>query len=205
MKKTLLLLALLMPIVLSAQTRKFSEIVTDGDTITELSSDDFIYVIEDPLGTPDSKAIRSTAFVLSSDGVSAANDLPLLTDTIPAYTFGAGSGLTGDTALFVKDAHGFGMFNTMNDTTVCFVDVLRISSGDGLIFNMYWGNGMTLTATDSLFNSPESTTTSSGSLTVDDAKIPPNQDVWIELKADQTLTTTPNEVVIQLSKQIIRD
>ncbi len=140
-----------------------------------------------------------------SDGVTQASELYQLLDTIPAYVFGAGAGLAGDTALFLKDAHGFGVFNTKNDTTVCLVDLVRISAGDSITFNIYWGNAMTLTATDSLFDAPEPVGVNQGSLTVDDAKIPPNQDVWVELRADQVLTATPNEVIIQLSKQIIRD
>jgi hypothetical protein len=154
---------------------------------------------------PDVGYVSST-YLAQADTVTLASVAYLLNDTIPAFVFGAGAGEAGDTVLFAKDDRGFGMLHNVNDTLYAVsAELIRISAGDSLTFNIYWGNGMTLTATDSLFNSPEAVGPNQSTLTIDDPEIPPGQDVWIELRADQVLTNTPNEFILQLNKRTIRD
>lgn len=97
MKKILLIIGLCVSIGLSAQTRKFSEIVTDGDTVTTAASTDFLYVIEDPLGTPASKAIRASAFLQTANLSPAASDLVFTSDTMSTESFQI------DTSLLIVD------------------------------------------------------------------------------------------------------
>jgi hypothetical protein len=74
-----------------------------------------------------------------------------------------------------------------------------------LKFNIYYGNRLTGTAVDSLFNSPQALGHHQTTLTTNDKKIPPGNDVWIELKADQVTGYRPKEWILQLNSYLIRD
>jgi hypothetical protein len=142
----------------------------------------------------------------TADTITMSDVTLLLTDTVPSFIFGAGGAAAGDSVLFAKNEHGFGMFNNYKDTLyIVNFDNIHFSSGDSLRFNVYWGNGMTLVATDSAFHAVTGCGTYQNLLTPDHRDIPPGNDVWIQLKADQITARRPKEWAIQLNKQTIRD
>lgn len=139
-------------------------------------------------------------------GKSSTTAVRLLVDTTGMFVFGAGSGVASDSTIFAKGAKCFGSFYNYTDTLyVVNFNVLYLTAGDSLNFNCYYGNRMTGTATDSLFNAVTAVGVNQNILTPNDRKIPPNSDVWIELKADQITGKRPKQFEIQLNGYIIRD
>lgn len=142
-----------------------------------------------------------------SDSISLSSIAPLLTDTKPWFVFGAGMGEATDSVAFAKGKRSFGSFNVVQDSLyVVSLDNILISANDSLKFNVYYGNRMTATPVDSLFTSPQSCGDNQTTFTPNNKRtIPPSNDVWIELKADQPTGYRPKEWNIQLNGQTRRD
>ena len=142
-------------------------------------------------------------YILEADTVQGSSLYHMLTDTIPIFVFGS----YGDSTMFNKGSDNFGCFRTKQDSLdVTSLEKLRISSGDTLLFNVYYGNYQTATATDSLFTAPQNSALGSTSDYVPDnlTVIPPEVDVWIGLPADQP-AHKPTNFVMQLNGKKIRE
>ena len=136
------------------------------------------------------------------------DDIKFNIDTIGIFVFGAGSGAEADSVLFEKGDKNFGSFYNYTDTLyIVNFNVLYLTSGDSLKFNCYWGNRMTSTKTDSLFNGPTGVGVNQNLLTpyTGHAKIPPDKDVWIEMSGTQITGKRPKQFELQLNGYTIRD
>lgn len=142
-----------------------------------------------------------------SDSVGLADVAPLLTDTKPWFVFGAGIGEAADSVSFAKGKRSFGSFNVVQDSLyVVSLDNILISANDSLKFNVYYGNRMTATPVDSLFTGPQSCGDNQTTFTPNNERtIPPGNDVWVGLMADQPTGYRPKEWNLQLNGQIRRD
>ena len=147
--------------------------------------------------------------IAANPGGSSTMDstiVPLLMDSIPRFVFGAGAGLPADSVLFAKGRDIFGSFKTKQDSLYVYsLEKLRISSGDSLYFNGYYGNYQTAVAEDSLFTAPQLCgPTNSRYIPNNKRTIPPEKDVWLALKADQVTNKRPNMFLMQLNSGTIR-
>ena len=131
---------------------------------------------------------------------------PMLTDTVPMFVFG----IIGDSTYFDNGDGDFGVFYNPEDTLYSVnMQLLDISVGDSCKFNIYWGDKMAATKTDSLFDAPEpigaGMIRANRTLAVDDPEIPGGQDVWMEISAGEIPNQMPNKVAVQLNTYKIRD
>jgi hypothetical protein len=153
---------------------------------------------------PTSGTLATTAAVALKADLTAVK---LNVDTVGIFVFGKGDSNAADSVGFAKGAKGFGSFNNYTDTLyVVNFNNLFLTSGDSLIFNAYYGNRMTGIATDSLFTNPQPVGTDENLLVpTRTRKIPPNMDVWLELKSNQLTGMRPKQWEIQLNGYTIRD
>lgn len=145
--------------------------------------------------------------VTFNDSLSLSEVAPMLTDTIPWAVFGAGGASMADSTLFEQGDDGFGMvYNYTDSIYVVNLKQLFISAGDSLTFNVYYGVGQTKTITDSLFTAPQATGQNQTYFTPNNKRtIPPGVEVWFNITGTQVAGYAPNEWIIQINKQTIRD
>jgi hypothetical protein len=143
-----------------------------------------------------------------TDTVALTDVAVMLKDTTAHYVFQAGSGAAADSILFAKSAIApMGMFRVVQDSLyIVSIYNIRISASDSAVFNVYYGNGMTGVATDSLFTSPQGCGEHQISFIPSKKRtIPPDMDVWIGLKSDQQSTgKRVKEWMFQVNKQTVR-
>lgn len=145
---------------------------------------------------------------LSAVQEAIADSAVLLSDIRPYYTFGAGTGAAADSTLFAKGNKSFGSFRIIQDSLyVESITNLYMTTGDSLRFNVYFGNGMTRTATDSLFTAPQGAGSyATQTLTPDNERtINHGQDVWVGIIGPQPANMRPKEWILQLNAKIVRD
>jgi hypothetical protein len=144
-----------------------------------------------------------------ADSLNALRPLVVSINDIKAhYTFGAGTGAAADSTLFAKGNKSFGSFRIIEDSLYVYsVTNLYMTSGDSLKFNVYYGNGMTRTATDSLFTAPQGAGSyASQTLTPNNERtINHGHDVWVGIIGPQPANKRPKEWILQLNTQIVRD
>lgn len=143
-----------------------------------------------------------------SDTILGSSVFMELADIKPYYTFGAGTGAAADSTLFAKGNKSFGSFRIIEDSLyVHSITNLYMTSGDSLRFNVYFGNGMTRTATDSLFTAPQGAGSyATQTLTPDNERtINHGQDVWVGIIGPQPANMRPKEWILQLNAKIVRD
>jgi hypothetical protein len=131
-----------------------------------------------------------------------------ISDIRPYFVFGAGTGAAADSTLFAKGSKSFGSFRIIEDSLyVHSITNLYMTSGDSLKFNVYYGNGMTRVATDSLFTAPQGAGSYAlQTFTPDNVRtINHDQDVWIGIIGPQPANKRPKEWVLQLNAKIVRD
>lgn len=174
----------------------------DAITLTSIATTDVTLPTSGTLAT--TQNINDS---LTANGIPYTDLVVAITDTIPKFVFGAGAGEAGDTVLFAKGKSCYGSFPVVNDSLyVVNLQLLKLSAGDSLKFNVYYGTRMTNTATDSLFTAPQACGVNQTTFTPNNERtIPPGVSVWIELKSNQILANTPNWWEICLNSQIIRD
>jgi hypothetical protein len=136
-----------------------------------------------------------------------STDDPWLINDNHFYTFGGGSGLSGDSVLFAKDQKGFGAFYIEEDSVdVVTFRLVGLSAGDSITWNAYYGNYVTGVATDSLFTGPQATGVNQTTFTPNNiTTIPEGNSIWIELQADQFTGYKPTLFVLQMNFNYIRD
>jgi hypothetical protein len=197
----------------------FTSVTTSTVTASGLVSTGAIRVGTDDTGSNvDSLKISGTTVGAWDEATQLSWDFPaadegelgtyakLITDTTGIFVFGAGSGAAADSTLFEMNDKNFGSFHNYTDTLyVVNFNVLYLTSGDSLRFNCYYGNRMTGTPTDSLFNAIQAVGTDENILTPNDRKIPPNSDVWIKMSGTQLTGKRPKQFEIQLNGYLIRD
>lgn len=119
-----------------------------------------------------------------SDTISLESVAPLLTDTIPLFTFGLGSGQTGDTIVFNDNALAGAFYNEGSDTLVVtqLMGVLAEGSGTETVsVQVSWhatfksGSATNLNASALEITS---ITTGTSDVSFANSKIPPNVFVW---------------------------
>lgn len=143
-----------------------------------------------------------------SDTILGSSVFMELADIKPYYTFGAGTGAAADSTLFAKGNKSFGSFRIIEDSLyVESITNLYMTTGDSLKFNVYYGNGMTRTATDSLFTAPQGAGSyATQTLTPDNERtINHGQDVWVGIIGPQPANMRPKEWILQLNAKIVRD
>jgi len=131
-----------------------------------------------------------------------------ISDIRPYFVFGAGTGAAADSTLFAKGNKSFGSFRIIEDSLyVHNITNLYMTSGDSLKFNVYYGNGMTREATDSLFTAPQGAGSyASQTFTPNNKRtINHGHDVWVGIIGPQPANTRPKEWVLQLNAKIVRD
>jgi hypothetical protein len=131
-----------------------------------------------------------------------------LSDIRPYFVFGAGTGAAADSTLFAKGNKSFGSFRIIEDSLyIHSITNLYMTSGDSLKFNVYYGNGMTRTATDSLFTAPQGAGSyASQTFTPNNERtINHGHDVWVGIIGPQPANKRPKEWVLQLNAKIVRD
>lgn len=143
-----------------------------------------------------------------SDTILGSSVFMELADIKPYYTFGAGTGAAADSTLFAKGNKSFGSFRIIQDSLyVESITNLYMTTGDSLKFNVYFGNGMTRTATDSLFTAPQGAGSyATQTLTPDNERtINHGNDVWVGIIGPQPANMRPKEWILQLNAKIVRD
>ena len=130
----------------------------------------------------------------------------MLLDTTAHFVFG----IVADSTYFDADDSDFGEFYNINDTLYAVdMRLVNMSAGDSCTFNIYWGDKLADTKTDSLFDAPEPIGAgmigAAKTLTIDDPEIPPEQDVWMERSGPTIANVMPNKVGVQLNVQTRRD
>jgi hypothetical protein len=143
-----------------------------------------------------------------SDTILGSSVFMELADIKPYYTFGAGTGADADSTLFAKGNKSFGSFRIIEDSL--YVESLTgiyMTTGDSLKFNVYYGNGMTRTATDSLFTAPQGAGAyASQTFTPNNKRtINHGHDVWVGIIGPQPANMRPKEWILQLNAKIVRD
>jgi hypothetical protein len=168
---------------------------------TSLMLDPYITDIEARKAINDSLTARLNGATELSDVAS------MLADIKPYFVFGAGAGAEADSTLFAKGDKSFGSFRVIEDSLyVHSLTNLYMTSGDSLRFNVYYGNGMTRVATDSLFTAPQGVGSHFATLTPNKVRtINHGNDVWIGIIGPQPVGKRPKEWVFQLNAKIVRD
>jgi hypothetical protein len=187
--------------------------VNADNTVTALSAEDFktaLSITESGVSFDSTYLhyrVDSLVNVLS-DTILGSSVYMELADIKPYFVFGAGSGAAADSTLFAKGSKSFGSFRIIEDSLyVHSLTNLYMTSGDSLRFNVYYGNGMTRTATDSLFTAPQGAGSYAlQTFTPDNVRtINHDQDVWVGIIGPQPANMRPKEWVLQLNAKIVRD
>jgi hypothetical protein len=193
-------------------------LITDYSESTGISASDTAAMLANYINKADTAAmlnpyakmsdIEEGGISLSAVQEAIADSAVLLSDIRPYYTFGAGTGAAADSTLFAKGNKSFGSFRIIEDSLyVHSITNLYMTSGDSLKFNVYYGNGMTRTATDSLFTAPQGAGAfASQTFTPDNVRtINHDQDVWVGIIGPQPANKRPKEWVLQLNAKTVRD
>lgn len=127
---------------------------------------------------------RSELQAQIDDTVSLSTIVPLLTDTIPLATFGAGLGLAADTACFNNGVLIGSFYNEGSDTLVItqLMGVMKEGTGTETISVQFSWHATFLSGSATNLNAAALAITSLTTGTVDvafsNSKIPPNVFVW---------------------------
>lgn len=133
---------------------------------------------------PSYAEVRSEISDSLNNVVSGSTLYPELTDTIPLVTFGAGAGLTSDTALFNNGVLIGSFYNEGSDTLniTQLVGILKEGTGTETIAVQISWHATFLSGSATNLNAAALTVNSLTTGTVDtsfaNAKIPPNVFVW---------------------------
>jgi hypothetical protein len=152
--------------------------------------------------------VRDSLLNVLNGATELSSVASMLADIRPYFVFGSGSGADADSTLFAKGAKAFGSFRVIEDSLyVHSLTNLYMTSGDSLRFNVYYGNGMTRVATDSLFTAPQGAGSYATQTFTPNNKrtINHDQDVWIGIIGPQPANMRPKEWVFQLNAKIVRD
>jgi hypothetical protein len=187
--------------------------VNADNTVTALSAEDFktaLSITESGVSFDSTYLhyrVDSLVNVLS-DTILGSSVYMELADIKPYFVFGGGAGADADSTLFAKGAKAFGSFRVIEDSLyVHSLTNLYMTSGDSLRFNVYYGNGMTRTATDSLFTAPQGAGSYATQTFTPNNKrtINHDQDVWVGIIGPQPANMRPKEWVLQLNAKTVRD
>ena len=186
--------------------------VNADNTVTALSAEDFktaLSITESGVSFDSTYLhyrVDSLVNVLS-DTILGSSVYMELADIKPYFVFGGGSGADADSTLFAKGNKSFGSFRIIEDSLyVHSITNLYMTTGDSLKFNVYYGNGMTRVATDSLFTSPQGVGSHFVTLTPNNERtINKGNDVWVGIIGPQPANMRPKEWVLQLNAKIVRD
>lgn len=152
--------------------------------------------------------VRDSLLNVLNGATELSSVASMLDDIKPYFVFGAGTGAAADSTLFAKGNKSFGSFRVIEDSLYVYsLTNIYMTSGDSLRFNVYYGNGMTRTATDSLFTAPQGAGAYAAQTFTPNNKrtINHGHDVWIGIIGPQPSGTRPKEWVLQLNAKIVRD
>jgi hypothetical protein len=129
-------------------------------------------------------AAMLSKYVRTAGSENLSDIAPLLVDTIPLVTFGAGAGLIADTALFNNGVLIGCFYNDGSDTLVItkLMGILKEGTGtETIAVQISWHSTMLSGSAVSLNSSPlaiTSITTGTADVSFANAKIPPKKFVW---------------------------
>jgi hypothetical protein len=129
-------------------------------------------------------ATMLSPYIKKGDTLSISSIAPLLTDTIPLATFGAGTGLIADTALFNNNVLIGSFYNEGSDTLVItqLMGVMKEGTGTETISVQFSWHATFLSGSATSLNAAAleitSMTTGTADVSFANAKIPPNVFVW---------------------------
>lgn len=139
--------------------------------------------------------LPTSGTLLTSAGAETLSDLaPLLVDTIPLVTFGAGAGLTADTALFNNNVLIGSFYNEGSDTLVItqLMGVMKEGTGTETIAVQFSWHATMLSGSATSLNAAAlaitSLTTGTEDVSFANPKIPPNVSYSITSNGGGTLT-----------------
>lgn len=123
-------------------------------------------------------------YVPTNDQIVLSSIAPLLVDTIPLATFGAGAGLIADTALFNNGVLIGSFYNEGSDTLVItqLMGVMKEGTGTETISVQFSWHATFLSGSATSLNAAAlaitSLTTGTSDVSFANSKIPPNVFVW---------------------------
>jgi len=196
MKKIILIILCLLPILVFSQARVLNGQYNDGQSF----------------GKPIKDTVRSlyTAypFFVVSGGTSYVDTLRAVADTSALFAFGGGGANAGDTASFTPSTVYGSFFNSLNDTLV----ITRMQIGlqgtsPNVTIKVYWNDSLNVTAGATSLTVSGSTATNiyTGTTvtTFTNYKIPPNVWVWCMTTVVTAKPTYMTATLIGYKKRVL--
>lgn len=174
-------------IVIACGFGLYGQKIGNLDVSTSAPSNSRMLINDDPTGNK-LESITKANFLSDVgdylDTVSISSIAPLLTDTVPIATFGAGTGLIADTALFNNGVLIGSFYNEGSDTLVItqLMGVMKEGTGTETISVQFSWHATFLSGSATSLNAAAlaitSLTTGTSDVSFANSKIPPNVFVW---------------------------
>jgi len=196
MKKIILILSFLTPVLVFAQARVLNGQYNDGASFGK------------PIKDTSRSLIAQSPLSITSGGTSYVDTLKTIGDTSALFVFGGGGANAGDTASFTPSTVYGSFFNSLNDTLV----ITRMQIGlqgtsPNVTIKVYWNDSLNVTAGATSLTVSGSTATNiyTGTTvtTFTNYKIPPNVWVWCMTTVVTTKPTYMTATLIGYKKRVL--